>query len=254
MPMTAVSNYPAAADTGGLALGQPWRASATHAVSCAHQPALLFIGQRRWIEQVNLPLRAGLPWPLRQSATTPDLRHHRLVEARDFQFAIEQLGELDDAQRVFLDHVAETIRRIQPPELDMGAIDVAMEDGRLMVLLPHRHDDERMVAAIVAKDEAVVSYSYEHEHFWPDDPVKGREWPVDAQNFIVAGALFVEQLLLGRIELEVRQGILMLKTKSYWINDVGEREVFLRSGTLLPTFRRRPPRVIRIDFGLKSDR
>jgi len=66
----------------------------------------------------------------------------------------------------------------------------------------------------------------------------------------VAAARFVEQLLLGRVELEVRQGFVLCKTKSYWINDDGEREEFLCGGTLLPSLRRRTPRLIRFDFGV----
>lgn len=176
-------------------------------------------------------------------------RHHWVVEPAEFEFDTEGLPDLADGQRAFLRLAADVIRRIQPGDLDVAHTEVGLEKGSLWVTLPHRDNEECLVMATVSAEEAVVSYSYEHEHFWPDDPENGRVWPIDAPDYVAAAARFLEQILLGRIELEVRRGFVMQKTKSFWINDAGEREVFLRGGTVMPTLRREAPRLIRLDFG-----
>jgi hypothetical protein len=174
--------------------------------------------------------------------------HHSPVEPAEFEFDTEALGELAEGQRAFLRLAADAIRRVEPDHLDIGRVELGLEKGALWVTFPHRHDEECLVMATVSADETVVSYSYEHEHFWPDDPENGRAWPIDAPDYVAAAARFLEQILLGRIELEVRRGFVMQKTKSFWINDAGEREVFLRGGTVMPTFRRQASRLIRLDF------
>lgn len=175
-------------------------------------------------------------------------RHNGTVELAEFEFETELLADLTDGQRTFLGLVADAIRRLQPTNLDVDQIEFDVDKRALWVRLPHRHDEECLVVGTVSSDEAVVSYSYEHEHFWPNDPESGRLWLIDAPDFVTAAARFLEQILLGRIELEIRRGFLMHKTKSFWINGDGEREVFLSGGTVMPTFRREPWRLIRFEF------
>lgn len=148
---------------------------------------------------------------------------------------------MDAGQRAFLDLVTGTVDRLRPAHL--GAIEASTRRGTLVVVLPHLHDDEQTLTATVSADDAVVSYGYEHEHFDAGD---------DGDGWRVAAAKFVEQLLLGRVELEVRHGFLLQRTTSSWVDDAGEREVFLRGGTLLPSWRR-GRKTVRFDFGVRTD-
>lgn len=173
----------------------------------------------------------------------------RLVDAAEFNFDTEGLGALGEPQRAFLDLAEEVVRRTRPVHLAVDAIDVSIEQGSLAILLPHRTDEECVVMVIVSDAEAVVAYSHEHEHFWPDDPAHGREWPVDAPDYVEAAARLLEQILLGRVELEVRRGFVLKKIKSYLIEDNGDRAMFLGSAMAMPTVRRHPPKLIRFDFG-----
>ncbi len=96
----------------------------------------------------------------------------------------------------------------------------------------------------------MVSYGREHEHFRPDDdPGDEAVGPFGVQGTAPKVVGFVEQLLLGRIELQVWTRPLMVKTRSYWINDRGERELFLRGGTAAWVFGwARRPEILRIEF------
>lgn len=177
------------------------------------------------------------------------VRHHELVDASKFQFDTSGVSGLSGTHHAFLDLAADVVRRTRPVDLDLDAIEVTVEKGSMLVWMPHRREDDAHLMITISDEEAVVSYGYEHEHFAADDPVNDGAGPVEAQDFVAAAARFLEQLLLGRIELEVRRGFLLQRTKSYWINHDGEREVFLRGGTVMPTLRPQPPRLIRLDFG-----
>lgn len=171
------------------------------------------------------------------------------MRVEEFDFDGEVLARATESQRVFATQVSEAIRSLRPAKLDLARTRASLTNDSLMIELIHVADPDQGVAAIIEADGAIVSYGVEHEHFWPEDIASGRSWPIDAPDFLAAALHLVEQLLLGRIELEVRSGRLMQKTRSYRITDTGERDVFLTSGTLLPHLHPRGPTVIRFDFG-----
>lgn len=170
----------------------------------------------------------------------------------EFEFGVEVTTAATAPQRTFLDLVSGAVHRLRPDQLDLGEAHASIEDGCLTVLFPHSVHDAMNIGASVDTKEAIVFYGVEHEHFLPGDPANGRVWPLDGPDFVVAAFRFLEQLLLGRVELEVRQGFVMQRTRSIWINDADEREVFLRGGKVLPRLRRAEPEVVRFDFGVHN--
>jgi hypothetical protein len=105
------------------------------------------------------------------------------------------------------------------------------------------------VAASVKGDEAIVYYGVAHEHFWPEDLANGRLWPFDATDHVTAAFQLIEAAFRGHVELEVRQGLLAQRVKSYLINDAGERVVISRVGTFRLRRHKTPPALVRFDFG-----
>jgi hypothetical protein len=152
------------------------------------------------------------------------------VRPETFEFDAEVVGAADDRQRAFLDALRDSIRRLAPVELDLPSTTATIDDGVLFVALPHRSQDDQLLAASVGPDEAVVYYGVEHVHFWPDDPANGRLWPIDAPDHAAAAGELVKAILAGHVELEVRGGILMQRATSYLVDDDGKRNVITRSG------------------------
>ena len=82
-----------------------------------------------------------------------------------------------------------------------------------------------------------------------DDAEAGRVWPFPSEDHIQATLTLVECLLTGRIELQVWKRPLGVKTRSYWINEDGQAELFLRGGTAGPYFGwSRTPEIYRFDY------
>lgn len=174
------------------------------------------------------------------------------MKPEEFEFDVEVTNAATAPQRAFLDLVRGAIRSLRPERLDLSATHASFERGRLAVGLPNTDHEAMYIGASVDTEEATVFYGVEHEHFWPNDPANGRVWPLDAPNFVVAAFRLLEQLLLGRVELEIRHGFVMQRTRSIWINDEGVREVFLRGGTVLPRLHRAEAEVVRFDFGARN--
>ena len=168
----------------------------------------------------------------------------------EFEFERDVIDAADDSQRAFLDALEETIRRLAPDHLDLPNTTATIDNGLLLVTLPHRSQDDQRLAASVGPDEAVVYFGVEHEHFWPGDTSSGRLWPIDAPDHAAAAGELVKAILAGRVELEVREGILMQRATSYLVDDQGNREAITRSGTLRPRRRPASPRLVRFDFGV----
>lgn len=94
-----------------------------------------------------------------------------------------------------------------------------------------------------------VSFGSEHEHFSRADGDLGRVWPFDQGDFVATSLFFVEQLLTGRIQVEVLQRPLQIKTRADWLNGEGQLELFLRGGTILPVIGwSRTPEIEQISF------
>ena len=80
------------------------------------------------------------------------------MDAATCQFDTEQTGTAWGAQHAFLELVADAVRRVQPPEFGLAAINVTTHHGHATVVLPHRHNDECDVASTVSAEKDVVSY------------------------------------------------------------------------------------------------
>lgn len=157
------------------------------------------------------------------------------------------LDGVDRDERAFVAALADLL-----DELGLAALDtaqcraVAMDSGHDITLA---HRDRRASIEIMVTDEIVVSYGAEHEHFARDDAELGRVWPFHEDGHIAQALAFVRYLITGRIELHMWRRPLALKTRSYWINDDGDRELFLRGSTIGPFFGwSSEPEVHRFDF------
>lgn len=139
------------------------------------------------------------------------------------------------------------LRRHPLPALDRTAIERAEVDDALRVRLPHANGTW-WVEVYVEDEEISVSWPDEHAHFRPRDPAEGWTWPIDAPDFVTASLAFVEALLTGRVETEVRKGWLWVHTRSWLVDEDGDCQLFLTGATLWPTFRRSGPEVHRMDF------
>jgi hypothetical protein len=159
-------------------------------------------------------------------------------------------GPLTDEQQTVVEGLAALVGRLQPGYLDHGASSAVADDNGLHVILVHRtRPDFRIDIDAAGYGEIVVSYGAEHEHFRSEDAARGRVWPFPSDDHIEGALALVEYLLTGRIELQVWKRPLGVKTRSYWINDEGQAELFLRGGTAGPFFGwSREPELYRFDF------
>ena len=145
-------------------------------------------------------------------------------------------------QRRVAEGVAEMLERLDLTQLDVPRSSAVADTNGFHVALRHRlHPGLRIDVDAANSEEVVVSYGLEHEHFRREDAEVGRVWPFPSDDHVRATLTLVECLLTGRIELHVQRGLLWVRTTSYWVNDAGERELFLRGSTLLPTLRRAAP-------------
>ena len=167
-----------------------------------------------------------------------------------FEFDAEVVGAADDRHARSWTRLNTRSAGSPPDELDLSTTTATIDDGVLFVALTHRSQDDQLLAASVGSDEAVVYFGVEHEHFWPDDPANGRLWPIDAPDHAAAAGALVQAVLAGRVEREVRDGLLMQRVASYLVDDDGNRNVITRSGTF--RLRRGPAgaKLVRFDFGV----
>jgi len=140
----------------------------------------------------------------------------------------------DPDLETFIDGLGALLDELQLPALDLGASTVETSRSGVHVGLSHRHDGRTVDIAVVG--EIVVSYGPEHEHFASDDADLGRVWPFEEDTHVAQAISFIRYLLTGRIEVDVWRRPLALKTRSYWIGEDGQRELFLRGGTIGPFF------------------
>jgi hypothetical protein len=160
------------------------------------------------------------------------------------------VGSLNPEQRAVAQGLAAILERLKPPHLDVAGSSVVADADSFHVTLIHNDRPELRVDVDAGGDgEIVVSYGCEHEHFRSGDAEVGRVWPFPSEDHIQATLSLVEYLLTGRIELQVWKRPLGIKTRSYWINEDGQQELFLRAGTAGPYFGwSRTPEIHRFDY------
>ena len=163
---------------------------------------------------------------------------------------LSTLPELNPEQQALVEGIAAILERLDPPLLDAaGSSAIADANGLHVILMHADRPDMRVDVDADGHGEIVVSYGYEHEHFRSEDLAVGRVWPFPSADHVQATLTLVECLLTGRVELEVWKRPLGVKTRSYWLNDDGEAELFLRGGTVGPYFGwSKTPKTYRFDF------
>jgi len=167
---------------------------------------------------------------------------------------LEVEGPLNPEQRAVAGGLAAILERLNPPHLDVAGSSVVADTNGFHVTLLHSNRPElRVDVDASGGGEIVVSYGAEHEHFRSEDAETGRVWPFPSEDHIQATLTLVECLLTGRIELQVWKRPLGVKTRSYWINEDGQAELFLRGGTVGPYFGwSRTPEIYRFDYTRSS--
>lgn len=161
----------------------------------------------------------------------------------------EGVGSLSDQQRSFLEALEDVLDRVQPSTINRTESEIKPYHRGVHIAIAHRSGPDYSLLLDVADDEVTVSFGSEHEHFSRNDAEMGRVWPFDQGDFLATALFFVEQLLTGRVRVEVLKRPLQVKTRSYWINDEGVPELFMRGGTVLPVLGwSRSPRIEQISF------
>jgi len=168
----------------------------------------------------------------------------------DFFGRVDGYDEVDHPETSrFLDALPDLLDRLQPQALDHDASSVCAEAEMVTISLVHATDTARSLSVVLFGDEAVVSYGEEHEHFRSNH----EDGPRQVGPFLTRGMVpkllsFLEALMADRIELHVWKRPLWIRTRSYWVNEAGERELFLRGGTVLPTLGWSGPTVRRFGY------
>jgi hypothetical protein len=131
--------------------------------------------------------------------------------------------------RDFLVELEELVERSDAPGLDRDRVRVTTSDVAALVRLPHRGDPARDVELQVDDHNVVVSYGGEPLH------LRDRGFALQ----------FVEAILNGRVDIEVRRGPLWRTTSSYLD---GSPRPFLVTRMPVPSVRPRVERR-RVGFG-----
>jgi len=162
----------------------------------------------------------------------------------------EVTGSLNAEQRAVADGLVAEVERLDPAQLDAGASSAVADENGFHITLAHRHRPEfNIVVDAGGHGEVVVSYGHEHETFRSEDAEVGRVWPFPSEDHVQATLALVGSLLTGRVELHVWKRLLGVKTRSYWINEDGQPELFLRGFNGGPFFGwSRTPQTYRFDF------
>ena len=160
-----------------------------------------------------------------------------------------ELHSLSTPLRHFLEGLNDVLDRVQPMLVDRFASEIRPYRRGISLTIAHSEEPDHSLLLDASDNEVTVSYGSEHEHFAHDDSDIDRVWPFDKGDHIATSLFFVEQLFVGRIRVEVLRRPLQIKTRSYWLNDDGRPELFVRGGTFLPVFGwSRTPDVEQISF------
>jgi len=161
-----------------------------------------------------------------------------------------ELDQLNQEQRGLAERLDAVVTHVDLPLLDVAASSARLDSRSFHVRFAHRTTPQLAIDIDAPGDgEFIVSYWEEHESFRKGDAADGRVWPFASDDPLQATLSLVEALLTGRIELHVWRRPLAIRTRSFWINDEGESELFLRGGTVGPYFGwTRTPDVYRFDY------
>lgn len=174
-----------------------------------------------------------------------------MADFADFFGHVDPTDDLGHPEtKKMLAAMGDLLDRLRPTALDSNASRVERDADTVSVSLVHSTDEARNLVLTMFGDEAVVSYAEEHQHFRSDHGDGPRQvGPLAIPGMVPKLVAFVEALMSGRIELHVWYRPMSVRTRSYWVNDAGERELFVRSSTLLPTLRRSGPEIRTFGYG-----
>ncbi len=164
---------------------------------------------------------------------------------RDFLRVDELPTEIAVDDELLLSELERLLTELRPKFLDRARSSVVPGPEGIVITLAHLHHPETTIQVEAGGAEIVVSYGEEHVHLAEHEPSAGQVGPLATPGLVPKVIAFLRALLTGRIELRVSHRLLMVTTRSYWINERGERELFLSGGTLWPTLRWTPVPLIR---------
>jgi hypothetical protein len=159
-------------------------------------------------------------------------------------------GSLNPEQQAVAEGLQAILERLDLPHLDVAASSAVADANRFRVTFVHRNRPEFKIDVEASGDgEIFVFYGPEEEWFRSDDADMGRVWPFPSADHVQATLALVELLLTGRVELQMWKRPLGIKTRSHWINEQGQSELFSRASTIGPFFGwSRQPEIYRFDF------
>ncbi len=165
------------------------------------------------------------------------------------------VGSLNPEQQAVAEGLDAILERLDLPDLDVAASSAVADSNGFRVSLVHRNRPELGIAVEASGNgEIFIFYGPEEESFRSRDAELGRVWPFPAADHVRAALALVEYLLTGRIKLHVWKRPLALKTRSYWINEHGQPELFSRASTLGPFLGwSRQPEIYHFDFAELPD-
>ena len=114
-----------------------------------------------------------------------------------------ELRSLSTPRREFIESLHDLLERVQLPAVDRVVSEIKPYSRGVHVSIAHSLDPDHSLLFDVSDDEVTVSFGSEHEHFSRDDNDLGRVWSFDQGNFVATSLFFIEQLLIGRIRVEV---------------------------------------------------
>ena len=160
------------------------------------------------------------------------------------------VGSLNPEQQAVAEGLDAMLERLDLPHLDVAASSAVVDANGFHVTLVHRNRPEVTIDVEASgHGEVFVFYGQEEETFRSGDAHMGRVWPFPSADHVQATLALVEYLLTGRIELHVWKRPLAIKTRSYWINEHGQPELFSRASTVGPFLGwSRQPEIYRFDF------
>jgi hypothetical protein len=160
------------------------------------------------------------------------------------------VGSLNPEQQAVAEGLDAILERLDLPHLDVAASSAVADGNGFHVTLVHRNRPEFTIDVEASGDgEIFILYGPEEESFRSEDAHMGRVWPFPSADHVQATLALVEYLLTGRIELHAWKRPLAIKTRSYWINEEGQPELFSRASTVGPSLGwSRQPEIYRFDF------
>lgn len=164
---------------------------------------------------------------------------------------VDAVEGLDESSRELVRAIEGVLDSCRPTLVDAKQSRLTTHTDWFEVVLIHLHDPAISIEVSGFGNEVVVSYGVEHESFNVEhEDVSFQVGPLATPGLIPKVSEFLRALLRGRIELEVKHRLFYVATRSYWINDEGVRELFLRGGTVIPTLKwSTQPVVLTFDYG-----